>query len=132
MALHFYCDLFYFNDGSTLNDWSFNSIDWFSLFCIIIYPLILCFEHQCNTMHRACKKIKSSFIKYGSSWDSGRFMKNFHFDSICNITQDSQDLQQYNCACGFIHKSAVIKCHQLLSKAISINRKSHFDQLATA
>ncbi len=31
----------------------------------------------------------------------------------------------------FIGKSAVIKCHQLLSKATSINRRSLFDQLAT-
>ncbi len=39
---------------------------------------------------------------------------------------------RYNCACEFIGKSAVIKCHQLLSKVTNINRKSLFDQLATA
>ena len=32
--------------------------------------------------------------------------------------------------CGFIDKSAVIKCHQLLSKVI--NGRLCFDQLATA
>ncbi len=61
----------------------------------------------------------------------GRFMKNFRFNTICNITQEPQELQRYNHACRFIGKSAVIKCHQLLSKVTSINRKSLFDQLAT-
>ena len=57
-------------------------------------------------------------------------MKNFCFDTICNITQETQDLQGYNCASGFIGKSAVIKYYQL-SKVISINRRIFFDQLAT-
>ncbi len=47
---------------------------------------------------------------YGSSWDRGRFMKDFRFDTICNSTQEPQDLQKFNCACEFI------KYHQLLSK----------------
>ena len=38
-------------------------------------------------------------------------------------------LERNNRACRFIGKSAVIKCHQLLSKVI--NRRSFFDQLAT-
>ncbi len=58
-------------------------------------------------------------------------MKNFRFNTICNITQEPQELQRYNRACRFIGKSAVIKCHQLLSKVTS-NRRSLFDQLATA
>ena len=69
---------------------------------------------------------------YGSSWDMGRFMKNFRSGTICNITQEPQRLQRYNYACGFIGKSAVIKYHHLLSKVLSINVKSSFDQLATA
>ena len=47
-------------------------------------------------------------------------------------SHEPQDLQKYNYACGFISKSSVIKYHQLLSKVISIDRKLHFDQLATA
>ncbi len=58
-------------------------------------------------------------------------MKNFRFNTICNITQEPQELQRYNRACGFIGESAVIKCDQVLSKVTSINRKSLFDQLAT-
>ncbi len=56
-------------------------------------------------------------------------MKNFRFNTICNITQE--ELQRYNRACRFIGKSAVMKCHQLLSKVTSINRRSLFDQIAT-
>ncbi len=58
-------------------------------------------------------------------------MKNFRFNTICNITQEPQELQRYNRACRFIGKSAVIECHQLLIKGTSINRRSLFDQLAT-
>ncbi len=60
-------------------------------------------------------------------------MKNFRFKTICNITQEPQELQRYNRAGRFIGKSAVIKCHQVLSKVTSINRprRSLFDQLAT-
>ena len=61
---------------------------------------------------------------YGSSWDRDCFIKNFCFNTICNITQETQKLQRCNCACGFIGKSAVIKYHQLLSKLISINRET--------
>ena len=43
-----------------------------------------------------------------------------------------QELQRFNCACGFIGKSARIKYHQLLSKVKCTNGKSPFDQLATA
>ncbi len=58
-------------------------------------------------------------------------MKNFRFNTICNITQEPQELQRYNPACRFIGKSAVIKCHQLLSKVTSTNWRLLFDQLAT-
>ncbi len=58
-------------------------------------------------------------------------MKNFHFNTICNITQEPKELQRYNRACTFIGKSAVIKCHQVLSKVTSVNWRSLFDQLAT-
>ncbi len=59
-------------------------------------------------------------------------MKNFCFNTICNIIQEPQELQRYNRACRFIGKFAVIKYHQLISKVTSISRKSLFDQLATA
>ena len=58
-------------------------------------------------------------------------MKNFCFETICNITQEPQDLQTFNCAHGFISKFAVIKYHQLLTKVQCINGKSPFSQLAT-
>ncbi len=41
-------------------------------------------------------------------------MKNFRFNTICNITQEPQELQRYNRACKFIGKSAVIRCYQKL------------------
>ncbi len=50
-------------------------------------------------------------------------MKNFRFNTICNITQEPQELQRYNRVCRFIGKSAVIKCHQLLSKVTCMNRR---------
>ncbi len=58
-------------------------------------------------------------------------MKNFRFNTICNITQEPQELQRYNRAFRFIRKSDVKKSHQVLSKVTSINRRSLFDQLAT-
>ena len=51
----------------------------------------------------------------GSSYDRGCFMKNFRFDTICNITQE---LLRFNCDWGFIVKSVVIKYHQLLSNVL--------------
>ncbi len=53
-------------------------------------------------------------------------VKNFRFNAICNITQEPQELQRYNRACRFIDKSAVTKCHQLLSKVISTAVKIAF------
>ena len=34
---------------------------------------------------------------YVSSLDKGRFM-NFRFDTFCNITQEPQELQRFNCS----------------------------------
>ncbi len=52
--------------------------------------------------------------------DKGRFneKKPFCFDTICNITQEPQEQQDSIVPSGFTNKSAVIKCHQLLSKVI--------------
>ena len=57
-------------------------------------------------------------------------MKNFCFDTICNITQEPHLLQIS--VDGFIDKSAVIKQCNVLSKVLSINKIYNFDQLATA
>ena len=39
---------------------------------------------------------------HGSSCDRGRFMKKtFRFDTICNTTQEPQELHRLKCACGF-------------------------------
>ena len=51
-------------------------------------------------------------------------VKNFQFDTICNITQE---LQRINCACGFIGKSSVIQSIPIKC----INGKSCFEQLVT-
>ncbi len=48
-----------------------------------------------------------------------------------HYSEIKKELQRYNRACKFIGKCAVIKCHQLLSKVISVIRRSLFDQLAT-
>ncbi len=40
------------------------------------------------------------------------FMKNFRFDTICNITQEPQEYAEIHCDCEFIGKSAVIKFRQ--------------------
>ncbi len=69
-------------------------------------------------------------VVFQKNW--GHFMKNLHFNTICNITQEPHKLQRYKHACEFISKSAVIKYYQLLSKVISFNRKSHFNQFDTA
>ena len=71
---------------------------------------------------------------YGSSYDGDRFVKNFCFNPICIIIQELQELQRYNCACGFISKSAVIIYNQLLSKVITrlVLTGKKFDQLPTA
>ena len=47
-------------------------------------------------------------------------MKNFCFETICNITKEPQELQRFNCACWLIGKSAVIKHHRLLLKVIKV------------
>ncbi len=49
------------------------------------------------------------------------FMNIFRFDTICNITQEPQELQRFNSTCCFIGKSATIKFHPLLTKNKGIN-----------
>ncbi len=46
---------------------------------------------------------------HGTSLDRGLFIKNFRFDTICNINEESQEIERFTCASGFIGKSAVIK-----------------------
>ncbi len=84
--------------------------DWFLLFCITIKSIILLYVLNISVIQ--CVHFKKQ-LNVGSWWDRGRFMKNFRFNTICNITQEPQQLQRYNRACRFIGKSAVIKCHQL-------------------
>ena len=59
-------------------------------------------------------------------------MKNFHFNTIFDITHEPQEVQRFNCACGLIGKFVVIKCHQVLSKVVSTIDKSRIAQFATA
>ncbi len=96
--------------------------EWFNR---LSYSINVCWT---SVYYNAYIILKSSQI-YGSSWDKGCFMKNVCFDTICNITQEPQELHRYDCVCGFIRKSVVIK-YPLLSKVISINVKSHFEQVA--
>ncbi len=44
---------------------------------------------------------------YGSYWDRGHFMKNFHFKTIYNITQEAKKNTDY--ICGFTSKKQTIK-----------------------
>ncbi len=51
-------------------------------------------------------------------------MKHFRLDTICNITQETQELRRIKCDCGFTEQSSI-----LLSKVFTINGKL---RLATA
>ena len=53
-------------------------------------------------------------------------IQNFRFYTICNITQDPQELRRYNCISEFFSKSDEIKYHQLLSKVKCIYGKLRF------
>ena len=77
--------------------------------------------------------ILKSSLMYGCSWDVlGRFI-NFRFNTICNITQEPQELSDTTVhVYRFVGKSAVIKYRQLISKVTGVNSKSLVDQLATA
>ncbi len=52
------------------------------------------------------------------SCDRGRVMRNFRFDTICNITHDPQKPQRL---CLWTHHRQVSCDHQLLTKVTSIN-----------
>ncbi len=67
---------------------------------------------------------------YVSSWDRGRFMKNFRFNTICNITQELQEL--YRETIVPVGSSASL-CDKISSIAVKscIKGKSRFYQLAT-
>ncbi len=101
--------------------WSFNLK---ILIFVVLYndfiDSFICFEHHHNTYN--ARILKGRLIMA---------LDEIRFNTICNITQEPQERQRYNRACRFIDKSAVIKCHQLLSKVTSINRRSLFDQLTT-
>ena len=75
----------------------------------MFYPYTM----RTHTKKHQTNKQKQNSSMYGGPWDSGGFMKNFRFDTICNI---AQELQRFSCACGFIGKSDVI---------LSIAVKSH-------
>ena len=59
-------------------------------------------------------------------WYRDCFMKNFRFDTLCNITQEPQELQILNNAFGFIGKPVMINvtncCHKL--QVLAANRVS--------
>ncbi len=48
-------------------------------------------------------------------------MTNDHFDTICNITQEPQELQRYNRACGFILQV----WYDEISIAVNVSMGSH-------
>ena len=59
-----------------------------------------------------------------------RFMKSFRIDTICNSTQEQQELQRYNNTYGFIDKSTCCDhCCQKFTKKIAFPATT---QLATA
>ncbi len=72
---------------------------------------------------------------YGSFRDRGRFMKNFHFNTICNIsTQDSgtTTITEIYKMCLCVHRQ--VCCDKIPSIVNSkiIYGKLRFDQLATS
>ncbi len=76
--------------------------------------------------------ILKSGLMYGTSWDRSRFKKKFHFDTIANITRENNTYRDQLYL--WVHRHVCcdeIEYHQLVSKVISVNGKSRFDQSAT-
>ncbi len=101
--------------------------DWYLLFLYndLIDYFIVCFEHQCviQSVHFK-KQLNNNMIVNEIKvvlWRT--FVSTLSATLLRNL--------RCNRACRFIGKSAVIKCHQLLSNVTSISRKLLFDQLAT-
>ncbi len=66
---------------------------------------------------------------YSNYWERSSFIyKERSFRHNLQHYSGTKRTYRFTCACGFIGKSAVIK-YQLLSKVLSINGKSRFDQL---
>ena len=59
-------------------------------------------------------------------------MTEIYFNTICNITQEPQDLQRWCLVFRFSVKSNKILLHQFMSKQVSVHRGLLFDQLAIA
>ncbi len=53
-------------------------------------------------------------------------MKNFRFNTICNITQKPKELQRYNRACRFTGKCAVIKMSSVAIKSYKCHQEIAF------
>ena len=58
-------------------------------------------------------------------------MKNFYYDTICKITHEPQELEIFNCACGFIGMSAAVKYHHCLA-TVSSSSYAHLFQNVTS
>ncbi len=70
-----------FKERSTMYNRSTRK-DWLLLFCRMIY-FTICFNINISLM-------------YTTSWDKGLFMKNFRFETICNITQEPSHMTGRN------------------------------------
>ncbi len=68
----------------------------------LIDYFIVCFEHQCNTKSSFILVLEIGVVLCGTFW---------HF-----LQHLEPQENRFDCTCGFINKSVVIKYHQLLSK----------------
>ncbi len=106
--------------------WSFNSkrLIFIILYNDLIGYFTVCFKYQLNTIHYVKKQLNvREFQIRAVLW------RTFISTLFGTISQEPQDLQRFNCSCGVIIKSTVIKYYQS-----SINRKSHwtsYQQLST-
>ena len=101
------------NEGSPLSGCRILKY-WFSLFSIMIYFTIY-FKHQCNIIHTFKKAM------YGSSGIDFVIWRTFISTLFATLLRNHKNCRDpIKPAHGFIGKSAVIKYHQLLSKAINI------------
>ncbi len=96
---------------------------------MVVQPEKIDFRRLCNDLIKYVLNISVLIqcVHFKTQLNSsGLFYEELRFNTICNITQEPRGLQRYNRACRFIGKSAVIKCHQLLSKVTSViyNRRS--------
>ena len=68
---------------------------------VITHFRVFYYSKSCRPAFNSLKEWKFTLLHLRRHFFSGRFMKNFRFDTICNITQEPQELQRCNlCMCS--------------------------------